>query len=252
MSDRRITIGGFHLPSAASGQSIAAIAEHVDRAGIHVTGWQTHVQAGQGTKLSDRPRATLSFATEADLQLFDTVVPEHGPHWGWQQPRWWERVRFRLTHQRHPEYAVAIPHDDLALVSSRFARRDRTAPVSRPALFQTLEHLTATAADRGVLIVDSSVDEQNLSVRIDFAIQAHQARFDDLTATRQLAREYTGPVLSGWDWGYDAHWSYLPWWVGVLIRPHASRFCTCIPVSDLPEVIHRLQLPAETPGGAAA
>jgi hypothetical protein len=121
------------------------------------------------------------------------------------------------------------------------AVHDRVAPTSRTEIFEVLEQLQAVAGDRGLLIVDLSVDEENLSARIDFAIEAHQARFDELTDAEQLARDYTGPLEPGWDWGYDRRWTFLPWWLGVMIRPRAPRFCTCIPVSDLPEVIHRLQ-----------
>jgi hypothetical protein len=123
----------------------------------------------------------------------------------------------------------------------------RVAPTSRTEIFEVLEQLAAAAAgERGILIVDLSVDDKSLSARIDFAIEAHQARFDELTDAEQLARDYTGPLEPGWDWGYDRRWTYLPWWLGVMIRPRASRFCTCIPVSDLPEVLHRLQPAAPT------
>jgi hypothetical protein len=84
------------------------------------------------------------------------------------------------------------------------------------------------------------LDEENLSARVDFANEAHQARFDELAGAEQLARDYTGPLEPGWDWGYDRRWTYLPWWLDVMIRPRAHRFCTCIPVSDLPEVLHRV------------
>jgi hypothetical protein len=126
------------------------------------------------------------------------------------------------------------------------AVHDRGAPTSRTEIFDVLEQLQAVAGGRGILIVDLSVSEENLSARIDFVIEAHQARFDEFTDAEQLARDYTGPLEPGWDWGYDRRWSYLPWWLGVMIRPRASRFCTCIPVSDLPEVVHRLQPAAST------